>query len=241
MREAFWAACGSAGGSPTGPALATSPALLVITMSAPVDSSDSPRGSTNPESRMMRGGGCSLADLLDQFEAVHARHSEIRDQDVELTSEKSSKASSPLGGGDSMTQLLEDGIRAQSIHECCHRPSRYCLSRRRVSERPIHRTDARVSKPVQTVNRICIALQKTQDSVLDFRSSARVSPWLQRMPTEFLFDFARRGVALLRDDLVLDRLALLVGDPQGLVGRGIHQFHFDLAELSVLRLVFDGL
>src|ERR1035438_4160886 len=49
-----------------------------------------------------------------------------------------------------------------------------------------------------------------------------------------LFHRARRFVARLGDDLVLDRLAFFVFHGQRLVGRRIHQFHLDLAERAIV-------
>src|SRR5437867_12699243 len=49
-----------------------------------------------------------------------------------------------------------------------------------------------------------------------------------------LLYFARRRVARLGYDRVLDRLAFLVVDAERLVGGGIHQLDLDLAVLAVL-------
>src|SRR5258708_32526401 len=57
-----------------------------------------------------------------------------------------------------------------------------------------------------------------------------------RTPNSELFHFPRRRVPRLRDDLILDRLAVL-DNPQRLVGLRVHQFHFDLAELAVMRRI----
>src|SRR5712671_2981485 len=55
------------------------------------------------------------------------------------------------------------------------------------------------------------------------------SPWL--------FHFARRGVSGLGNDLVLDRFALLINDPQRLAIGGVHQIHLDLTVLAIASLV----
>src|SRR5690349_15237687 len=51
------------------------------------------------------------------------------------------------------------------------------------------------------------------------------------------FHFARRRVSLFRDDLILDGLTLFVGDAERFVGSGVHELHFDLAELAIARLI----
>src|SRR5664280_1950896 len=78
---------------------------------------------------------------------------------------------------------------------------------------------------------------------MEFLTNATSWRGLRRaVPANFrLFHRARRFVACLGDNLVLDRLALFVFHGQRLVGRRIHQFHLELAEraivLSVARLV----
>ena len=58
--------------------------LLAMTISAPVTCSVRPRGSTKPESRMMRACGLQLANALNQFRPVHARHAVIRHHHIEV-------------------------------------------------------------------------------------------------------------------------------------------------------------
>src|ERR1017187_1363599 len=57
-----------------------------------------------------------------------------------------------------------------------------------------------------------------------------------RKESPVLFHFARRLVSGLGENRVLDRLALLVLDGQRVAAR-VHQFHLDLAERPVVRLV----
>src|SRR3954454_3708263 len=52
-----------------------------------------------------------------------------------------------------------------------------------------------------------------------------------------LLDRARCRIALLRDDHVLDGLALLVHYSKWFVGGGVHQLHLNLAEFAVPRLI----
>ena len=52
-----------------------------------------------------------------------------------------------------------------------------------------------------------------------------------------LFHCAGRRVSLLGDDRILDRLVLLIDDAKLLTVLGIHELHFDLAELTIFDLI----
>src|SRR6266404_4551337 len=71
---------------------------------------------------------------------------------------------------------------------------------------------------------------KLEDPELDCRA-------LLCLAVEGLFHFARRGVSGLGDDRVLDRLTLLIHDPQRLAVGRVHQIHLDLTVLAVTSLV----
>src|SRR4051812_25430939 len=84
---------------------------------------------------------------------------------------------------------------------------------------------------------------KSPDSVLDKSKGAQASWPVVLIVSEktgrgglshVLFHRSRSLVSALRDDRILDRLALLVFHRQRLVRRGVNQFHFDLAERSIV-------
>src|SRR5262245_61245094 len=68
------------------------------------------------------------------------------------------------------------------------------------------------------------------------RQIERLTNAARRFPARLLHR-ARCFVAGLRDDGVLNRLALLVFDCERLVRRGVHQFDFDLAEGTIMFVV----
>src|ERR1700682_2390238 len=85
-------------------------------------------------------------------------------------------------------------------------------------------------RPVTQLSTNFYRIAKLEDPELDCEAALCLA-------TEGLFHFARRGVSGLGNDLVLDRLALLIDTPQRLAIRRVHQIHLDLAVLAVARLV----
>ena len=85
-----------------------------------------------------------------------------------------------------------------------------------------------VNRPVICVSTNLYRSGKAEDRELDSRETLCAEA-----------DSTSRGAwyAGFRDNRVLHRLPLFIHNPQRFVVGGIHQFHFDLAEFAVARLV----